>query len=91
MAYVEVAPHNRGKQKKYDRVGGCLIAFACRQSFIKGKEGYVAFDVLKENKKDEIKLMEVYSQKYNAMRLENSTTMLIVPEGSEKLIQDYLT
>ena len=29
MAFVEVAPHNRGNEKRYERVAGCLIAFAC--------------------------------------------------------------
>jgi len=90
MAFVEVAPHNKGKDKKYDRVAGCLIAFACRQSFIHEKEGYLAFDVREENKQNEIKLMTLYSQKYNAVRLEDSTTMIILPEGSEKLIDEYL-
>jgi hypothetical protein len=90
MAFVEVAPHNRGNQKKYDKIAGCLIAFACRQSFIKDKEGYLAFDVLEEKKEDEVKLMKLYSQKYNAVRLYNSTTMIILPEGSEKLINEFL-
>lgn len=90
MAFVEVAPHNKGNKKKYDRVAGCLIAFACRQSFIKGKEGYLAFDVLEEKKENEVRLMKLYSQKYNAVRLDNSTTMIILPEGSEKLINEFL-
>lgn len=90
MAFVELAPHNKGKNRRYDRVAGCLIAFACRQSFTTGKEGYLAFDVLEERKEDEIKLMNLYSQKYKAVRLSNSTTMIILPEGSEKLINEYL-
>ncbi len=90
MAFVEIAPHNKGNEKKYDRVAGCLIAFACRQSFIKGKEGYLAFDVLEEKKENEIKLMTLYSQKYNAVRYDDSTTMIILPEGSEKLINEFL-
>lgn len=90
IAFVEIAPHNRGNGKRYDKVAGCLIAFACRQSFIKDKEGYLAFDVLEERKEDEIKLMEMYSQKYHALRLDNSTTMIILPEGSEILINEYL-
>lgn len=90
MAFVEVAPHNKGDEKIYDRVAGCLIAFACRQSFINGKEGYLAFDVLEEKKENETKLMKLYSQKYNAVRLDNSTTMIILPEGSEKLIYEFL-
>ncbi|GEO24204.1 hypothetical protein [Cyclobacterium qasimii] len=90
MAFVEVAPHNRGNEKKYEKVAGCLIAYACRQSFINGQEGYLAFDVLEEREEDEIKLMNMYSQKYNAVRLDNSTTMIILPEGSENLISEYL-
>ena len=90
MAFVEVAPHNKGNEKKYDRVAGCLIAFACRQSFINDKEGYLAFDVLEEKKENEIRLMKLYSQKYNAVRLGNSTTMIILPEGSEALINEFL-
>ena len=90
MAFIEIAPHNRGNEKKYDKITGCLIAFACRQSFINDKEGYLAFDVIEEKKEDEIKLMELYSCKYNAVRLDNSTTMIILPEGSEKLINEFL-
>jgi len=90
MAFIEVAPHNRGRDRKYDRIAGCLIAFACKQSFINGKEGYLAFDVLEERKEDELKLMQLYSNKYNAARLAGSTTMIILPEGSEKLINEFL-
>ncbi len=49
MAFLKVAPHNKGN-KKNDRVDGCLIVFDSRQSFINDKEGYLAFDVLKEKK-----------------------------------------
>lgn len=90
MAFVEVAPHNKGVGKKYDKVAGCLIAFACRQSFINDQEGYLAFDVLEEDKENEIKLMKLYRRKYNAVRLDDSTTMIILPDGSEKLINEYL-
>lgn len=60
MAYIEVAPHNRGIDKKYDLVAGCLIAYACRLSFIHGKDaykGWLAFDVQEEDPKEEKKLM----------------------------------
>ena len=33
MAFIEVAPHNRFENKKYHKVAGSLIAFACRMSF----------------------------------------------------------
>lgn len=94
MAYVEIAPHNRGDVKEYDNVAGCLIAFACRLSFINGEgdfEGYLAFDVLEEDKEDETKLMALYSTKYSAFRIGETTTMLIPPVGSKKLIDEFLT
>lgn len=92
MAFIEIAPHNKGELKLYNNVSGCLIAFACRLSFIHGEhafEGYLAFDVLEEKKEDEIKLMALYSTKYNALRI-SDTTMLITPEGSKKLIDEFL-
>ena len=92
MAYVEIAPHNKGENKRYDKVAGCLIAFACRLRFIHGKDhfkGWLTFDVMEENKQDEIKLMAVYCQKYGALRWGN-TTMVITPETSENLIEKFL-
>jgi hypothetical protein len=92
MAFVEVATHNKGEDKEYDTVAGCLIAFACRLSFVNGEnhfEGYLAFDVLEEKKDDEIKLMSLYSTKYNAMKI-SETTMLIPPVGGKKLIDEFL-
>jgi len=92
MAYIEVAPHNRGENKEKENVAGCLIAFACRLSFTKGQndyQGWLAFDVLEESKEDEIKLMSMYSKKYHALRFDN-TTMVIPPEGGEILINEFL-
>lgn len=92
MAYVELAPHNKGINKKNERVAGCLIAFACRLSFIKANEpykGYLVFDVLEEDKADEVKLMAVYSAKYNTLRY-GDTTMIIPLVGGEKLITEFL-
>src|SRR5687768_6804382 len=31
MSYVELAPHNKGDDKRCDYVAGCLIAFAFKQ------------------------------------------------------------
>ncbi len=94
MAYVEVGPHNKGDLKKYDYVAGCLIAFACQQSYIQGKDyhkGWLTFDVSEENPEDQLKLMAVYSRKYHAVRVPaEETTMYILPESGEKLIQQYL-
>lgn len=93
MAYVEVAPHNKGEDKEYEYIAGCLIAFACRLSFANGEgdfKGYLAFDVMEEDKKDEIKLMRIYSTKYRALRISDSTTMIIPPAGGQKLIDQFL-
>lgn len=93
MAYIEVAPHNRGDNKIYDRIAGCLIAYACRLSFIYGEKdykGWLAFDVLEESEENEIRLMSLYSLKYKAMRIGNSTTMVISPENGELLINEFL-
>jgi hypothetical protein len=92
MAFVEIAPHNKGTNKEYEKVAGCLIAFACRLSFKNGKgdyRGFLAFDVMEENKADQVKLMGLYSAKYGAYRL-GETTMVILPVGGEKLINDFL-
>src|SRR6185437_4820088 len=92
MAYIEIAPHNKGKDKKYDRVAGCLIAFACRLSFILGEEhykGWLAFDVQESSEEDQKKLMTLYSSRYKAKKF-GETTMIIAPEDGEALIQKYL-
>jgi hypothetical protein len=92
MAFIEIAPSNKGNNRKYDKVAGCLIAFACRLSFIHGEDdykGWLAFDVLEEYKENEIKLMSLYSKRYNALRF-GKTTMVIQPEGGEKLINEFL-
>jgi hypothetical protein len=92
MAYVEIAPHNKGRSKRYENVAGCLIAFACRLSFIHGKghyQGWLAFDVLEEKKEDEIKLMAIYCGKYGALKF-GETTMVIPPDAGEHLINKYL-
>ncbi|MDR2236086.1 MAG: hypothetical protein LBE92_08180 [Chryseobacterium sp.] len=93
MAYIEVAPHNKGKWKKLDRVAGCLIAFASRLSFIYGKKdytGWLTFDVKEETGEERDKLMAVYSEKYKAVRINDTTIMFISPENGEWLINEYL-
>ena len=92
MAYIEIAPHNRGKNKLYERIAGCLIAFACRLSFIMGKDhfkGWLAFDVHEKTTEDQNKLMSIYSKNYGARKY-NETTMLIFPEDGEILIKKFL-
>jgi len=94
LAFIEIAPHNRGRQKKYDKVAGCLIAYASRLSFILAEgpyKGWLAFEVSEEKKENQLKLMTIYSTKYGAIRLAETNTMLIKPEDGEKLIEEYIT
>jgi len=92
MAFLEIAPENKEHPKRYDHVAGCLIAFACKQSFIHGKDdhmGWLTFDVGEERPEDAIRLMAHYSRKYRAMRF-GETAMLISPDDGEQLIKEYL-
>ena len=85
MDVVEIAPHNIGKNKKrYDYIAGCLIAFACRESFkLRGSyKGFLTF-VSKTS------LIKWYSEKYGAT-LALGQRMFINPEAGEKLINKYL-
>lgn len=94
MSYIEIAPRNRGKDKKYDLVGACLISFACKLSFTLGEgdyRGWLAFDVMEESKEDERRLMVTYSKKYYASNISGTTMMIIEPKDGEKLIAKYLT
>ncbi len=92
MCFIEIAPHNIGYKKQYDKIPGCLIAYACRLSFIHGKgdyQGWLSFDVMEKDKKDELKLMSIYCMKYGAMKF-GETTMVISPEAGEQLINKFL-
>jgi hypothetical protein len=89
MAFVEIAPHNQGKGKKYDKVAGCLIAYACRVSHIQG-DGFLSFHIGEESQQKEKKLMIHYSKKYLALRIADTKEMIIVPGDGQKLISQYL-
>ena len=85
MDVIEIAPHNIGsKKKKYDYVAGCLIAFACRESFqIDGNyKGFLTFVSKTE-------LIEWYIDKYEAT-LALGQRMYIDPDIGLKLIDKYL-
>ena len=94
MSYLEVAPHNKGISKKHDNVAGSLIAYAFKISLIKGVEEYAGvlnFTVGEEKEEDKIKLMALYSQKYNAVRLSDTDKMAIYDADGEDLIMRYLS
>lgn len=93
LAVVEVAPHNQTRDKKYDWIAGCLIAYAFMLSVQLAQGDYKAFlqlDVSEEHKENEKKLMEIYSTRYYAKRIGITTTMVISDEDGEKLVEKYL-
>src|SRR5690554_4394042 len=85
MNILEIAPHNIGrKNKKYDYVAGCLIAFACKESF-KLNSAYKGFLTFMAK----TSLMKWYSEKYGA-KVGLGQRMYIDSENGLKLINEYL-
>lgn len=84
MNLVEVSKKNFGKRKRYDYIAGCLIAFACQQSFAldSGYKGFLTFNAKSE-------FLELYKNKYYAKQI-NGQRMYIEPESGVKLINEYL-
>ena len=85
MEALELSPYNIGhKNKRYDYVAGCLIAFACRESFnIEGAyKGFLTFVSKTE-------LIKWYANKYGA-EVALGHRMFIDWENGEKLIEKYL-
>jgi hypothetical protein len=92
LAYIEAAPHNKGKDKTYENVGACLIAYACKLSFQYGHlqfKGWLAFTVQEKDTELQTKLMKLYKEKYFAKKL-TKTAMIIQPIDAEKLIERHL-
>lgn len=86
---LEVSEENIGSEKKLDNIGGCLIAFACRESFKRGHDGFVFLT-------PKTQLLEHYPAKYGFHHLPLRTVkrpeglMILYEEDSRKLIKRYL-
>jgi hypothetical protein len=78
---LESAPFNIGTNKLYEGVAGNLVAFACKVSFQKGYDGFVAFTA-KSN------LIKHYEESLGAFHFKNQR-MIIETETSKKLVQKY--
>ncbi len=93
MAFLEVAPQNKGIEKEFDHVAGCLIAFAFSLTSVNVVKDYyrniLYFDVLEETEEETKKLMRHYSKKYNA-KLVSGTRMVIADEDGHNLVKKYL-
>jgi len=81
MNLLESAPFNIGKDKLYEGVAGNLVAYACKVSFQKGYEGFVAFTA-KTN------LIKHYEKTLGAFHFKNGR-MIIPTESAKKLVEMY--
>ncbi len=85
MEVIENAPHNYGSSnKRFDYVAGCLIAFACRESFnlVGPYKGFLTFT-------SKTNLIKLYKSKYGASQALGQR-MFIDDINGLKLINKYL-
>lgn len=81
MNLVESAPFNIGKNKLYEGVAGNLVAYACKVSFQRGFDGFVAFDA-------KTKLIRHYEKTLGAYHFREQR-MIIPTESAQLLIDKY--
>ena len=81
MNLLESSPFNIGKNKLYEGVAGNLVAYACKVSFEKGFDGFVAFTA-KTN------LIKHYEENLGAYHFKNQR-MIIETESAKKLVTKY--
>lgn len=81
MGLLESSPFNIGKNKLYEGVAGNLVAYACKLSFQKGHEGFVAFTA-------KTQLIEHYEKTLGAFHFKNQK-MIIETNASRFLVEKY--
>lgn len=81
MHLIESAKFNKGKQKVYAGVPGNLVAYACKVSFDKGYEGFLAFDAKSV-------LIKHYEETLHATHF-RGLRMYIETKAALKLISQY--
>jgi hypothetical protein len=78
MNLLESAPFNVGKAKIYEGVAGNLVAYACKISFQKGFDGYVAFTAKSKLIEHYEKALGVYHFKNQRMIIETNAARILV-------------
>lgn len=81
MNLIESVKFNKGKNKIYAGVPGNLVAFACKLSFAKGYDGYLAFDA-------KTALVKHYQEALYATHF-HGTKMMIETPAANRLINQY--
>lgn len=83
VRYIESAPHNYGRRKKYIGVCGNLFAFACHRSFEKKFDGWVGFI-------SKSALIEHYEKTIGAVLTNPAIRrMAIFPDKARFLVNSY--
>jgi len=80
---LEIAPHNRGKNRRYTGIAGVLLAFVARESFNAGYDGFVVFV-------SKTALYDYYIKQYGVKPLPGMLRLHFDTAASERLIQKYL-
>ena len=78
---LESAPFNIGQNKLYEGVAGNLVAFACKASFQKGFDGFVAFTA-------KTQLIKHYEKTLGAFHFKNQR-MIIDSRAAKRLVEKY--
>lgn len=81
MNLLESAPFNIGQNKLYEGVAGNLVAYACKLSFQRGFDGFVAFTA-------KTQLIEHYEKSLGAFHFKNQR-MIIDTRASKNLVEKY--
>lgn len=86
---LEVSAENIGKAKSLDYIGGCLIAFACRESFKRGHQGCV-FLIPKTSLIDHY--ISKYRFKYEPIKTPGRPDGFMVhyDKGARRIIKEFL-
>lgn len=79
---IEVNQQDRGKERRYEGIAGCLLAFSCQTSFQKGYEGFVSLH-------PKTALIDHYKQAYGFEQMGNH--LYVDLEAAQQLVDRYLT
>ena len=79
---VESAPHNYGRNGKYEGIGGHLFAIACQISYEAGCDGFVAFTAKSD-------LVDYYKRTLKA-KIVRGNRMYLDEEAANILIDKYI-
>lgn len=85
VSLAESAPHNRGRGKVYEGVGGHLFALAANESLKRGFGGFVFMDA------KNTELVDYYAEKFGAklLGMPHPYRMFIDEENAAKLLKIY--